>query len=219
MLNLVLDTVSVLANTGSATFNLSYDGAGPTKGNMGVCFCFTGNGEIPPSITDNWGDSWCQLPGATGNLGQVCAFVCMYLHGGPTTVTGTFGASPIGGTPSMSLAEFTYTGTPVIVSLQAPRYDLASLTVEFPFGQWAAGAPTTYDCAFFAGLYDKSGNSHSWGASTGFLYGYTLEATAGNSSATVWATEGMATPPAITFIPGGAGSTSPLPIVAFMVFD
>jgi hypothetical protein len=221
-------TAASFCNGGSTTINLAFGSSGPTAGNMGVAWCFAANGNNPPSLSSSNGkDEWCPIVEMDSNVGVIKAFVCKSLTGGPTTVSGLWFCSPVGGTPSMHLQEYSYTGMAALMAVPPPavafNYDLffAGITGSFQYQQYTSGAPSTFDIFILSALYDLSGNGHHWASSPGSVNGYTLESS-GNTTASAMGDCGSISP-GITFVdpypPTQGLPINPLPIVSFLVVD
>lgn len=207
------------ANGGNTTISLPFTSPN-TAGNIGVVFCFTFNGEIPGEITDSQGNAWCFMTNVGGNVGQISCFLCKNLKAGANTVKAIFGDLPIGGTPSISIAEFSCTLPATFVALPTHSNDLGNiLGAVWPYANYETSETQPYNAALFAAIYDVSSSKHQWGSNPSGVYAYNLESS-GASNATAFIE--FTTTPNIDFFDPSINAGKPyelLPICAFLVID
>jgi hypothetical protein len=210
-----------ICNTGSDTLVLPYTSAN-TAGHLGVAFCFCQNGEAPSAITDTNGNTWCPIIPSGAELGQINCYVCASLKAGANSVSAVFPGVALGGSPNLHILEYAYTGPALVSALQSLPENFVSFTIYIDYDSYSGQTPQSYSATMICGLYDQSGNSHSWEPSGGYLRTYTKQSNGNTAAVGDVTTVGFR--PATTWAdPDPLTNVLPFniepPLCAFMVVD
>ena len=181
------------ANGGSTIISLPFPSAN-AFGNLGLCWCFTSNGLLPPSVGDSNGNTWTYVGAIPTNGLSISLFACTMLAAGANTVTANFSDSPINGTPSMIIEEFSYSAGSSLLALQ-PVYQAQDVSSTVFYVSRNGASAVAFSVTLITAIY--AGGGYTWSAGPGPLRAQNQEGT--HATNAVADNTGTSTPLTVTF--------------------
>ena len=181
------------ANGGSTIIGLPFTSPN-TAGNLGLCWCFTSNGLCPPSVADSNNNTWCYVGNIQTNGLSISLFACSLLAAGANTVTANFGDTPINGTPSLIIGEFSYSPGSSLLAIQ-PVYQQNVLSSTVFYASMSAGSAVPFSVTLITAIYAQGG--YTWSATSGTVRAQNQESTTATNA--VADNTGTSAPLTVTF--------------------